>query len=331
MVELVEAVRSLDYGRPSDRSVEGMMRERRGTCSTKHLFLAEALEERFPETEPQIVHRVYRLDRDRARELFGERVADAVPEEGLIDVHRYLTVVVGDRRVVIDATFPGAPWDGRSSLPLACGPGEDHPAGSDPNAEKRALEAEHCDPAVREPFIAALANTALAASSGEEPIRIVPYDPRWPDRFEEERAKLEAAIGPWVVGGIHHVGSTAVPGLDAKPIIDILVGVEDLEGSRACFDPLAALDYLYAPYRSEEMHWFCKPDPRHRTHHLHLVPVGSRRYEEELAFRDRLRANPTLAAEYADLKRSLASRLRDDREGYTDAKAEFIRRALGGE
>ena len=119
MVELVEAVRSLDYGRPSDRSVEGMMRERRGTCSTKHLFLAEALEERFPETEPQIVHRVYRLDRDRARELFGERVADAVPEEGLIDVHRHLTVVVGDRRVVIDATFPGAPWDGRSWRPFS--------------------------------------------------------------------------------------------------------------------------------------------------------------------------------------------------------------------
>ena len=130
--------------------------------------------------------------------------------------------------------------------------------------------------------------------------------------------------------GIHHVGSTAVPGLAAKPIIDILVGVEDLESSRACFDPLAGLGYLYAPYRVEEMHWFCKPDPKHRTHHLHLVPVGSRRYEEELAFRERLRADRTLADEYADLKRSLADRFRDDREAYTDAKAEFIRRALNG-
>ena len=166
----MEAVRSLDYGRPSDRSVKAMLRERRGTCSTKHLFLAEALEERFPETEPQIVHRVYRLDRETARELFGDRGANAVPEEGLIDVHRYLTAVVGDRRIVIDATFPGTPWDGRSPLPLACGPGEDHPAGADPDAEKRALEDEHCDPAVREPLIA-----ALAAPSGEEPIRIVPY------------------------------------------------------------------------------------------------------------------------------------------------------------
>jgi GrpB-like predicted nucleotidyltransferase (UPF0157 family) len=82
---------------------------------------------------------------------------------------------------------------------------------------------------------------------------------------------LEAAIGDWIVGGIHHVGSTAVPGLEAKPIIDILIGVEDLESSRACFHHLSALHYHYAPYRAAEMHWFCKPEPAHRTHHLHLV------------------------------------------------------------
>jgi GrpB-like predicted nucleotidyltransferase (UPF0157 family) len=169
-----------------------------------------------------------------------------------------------------------------------------------------------------------------AGLSADEPIRIVPYDSAWPTRFGEERGRLEEAIGPWIADGIHHVGSTAVPGLAAKSIIDILVGVEDLESSRGCFDPLAGLGYLYAPYRTEEMHWFCKPDPSHRTHHLHLVPVGSRRYEEELDFRDRLRANPMLAAEYADLKRDLAARFTHNREGYTDAKSEFIRRALTG-
>jgi hypothetical protein len=77
----VEPVRAIDYGRPSDRSVAGMLRERRGTCSTKHLFLAASLTERFPETQPQIVHRVYRLDRDRAGELFGAEAAAAVPDE----------------------------------------------------------------------------------------------------------------------------------------------------------------------------------------------------------------------------------------------------------
>jgi hypothetical protein len=135
-----------------------MLREGRGTCSTKHLFLARVIAERFPKTEPLIVHRVYALDRARARELFGATVAETVPEGGLIDVHRYITIASGGRRIEIDATFPGPTWDGRSPLPLACGPGRDYPAGEKPDAEKRALEERHCDPAVREPFIAALAS-----------------------------------------------------------------------------------------------------------------------------------------------------------------------------
>jgi GrpB-like predicted nucleotidyltransferase (UPF0157 family) len=162
----------------------------------------------------------------------------------------------------------------------------------------------------------------------DEPIQLAPADPEWPIRFEREREALEAAIGEWVEGGVHHVGSTAVPGLEAKPIIDILVGVADLEVARSCFGPLADLGYLYAPYLPAEMHWFCKPDPARRTHHLHLVPVGSRRYRDELAFRDLLRADPQLAADYAALKRSLAERHRDDREAYTDAKGAFIRAKL---
>lgn len=125
------------------------------------------------------------------------------------------------------------------------------------------------------------------------------------------------------------MGSTAVPGLEAKPIVDILAGVRGLEGSRACFEPLGRIGYLHAPYLADEMHWFCKPHPSRRTHHLHLVPVGSRRYRDELAFRDRLRADAGLAAEYAALKRGLAARFADDREAYTDAKSDFVRRVLG--
>lgn len=132
----------------------------------------------------------------------------------------------------------------------------------------------------------------------------MPYDPIWPTRFEAERSAIAEAIGEWVVGGVHHVGSTAVPGLKAKPIIDILVGVRSLDESRACFDPLAQLDYMYAPYLADEMHWFCKPHPSCRTHHLHLVPVGSKRYIDELAFRDRLREDAQLAKQYLALNRS---------------------------
>lgn len=165
-------------------------------------------------------------------------------------------------------------------------------------------------------------------SLDSEPIAIVPHDRRWPEMFAAERVSLEGAIGAWIVGGVHHVGSTAVPGLDAKPIIDILVGVESLEASRACFEPLSRLEYRYAPYRPDEMHWFCKPDPGRRTHHLHLISVGHRRFEEELMFRDRLRGDSTLAGEYSALKHDLAVRFRNDREGYTDGKADFIRSAL---
>ena len=139
---------------------------------------------------------------------------------------------------------------------------------------------------------------------------------------------LEEVIGEWTPGGIHHVGSTAVPGLDAKPIIDILVGIDDLEAGRECFVPLTELGYLYAPYRPEEMHWFCKPHPNRRTHHLHLVPTDSPRFRDELAFRDRLRTSPTLAEEYSALKHELAAAFEHDREAYTDAKDDFIRAAL---
>jgi GrpB-like predicted nucleotidyltransferase (UPF0157 family) len=105
-------------------------------------------------------------------------------------------------------------------------------------------------------------------------------DLAWPARFQDEGELLEAAIGKWVVGRIHHVGSIAVPGLSAKPTIDILLGVEDLPSSRTCFPVLAHLGSLYAPYRADEMHWFCKPDPSHRTHQLHLIPADSRRFHE---------------------------------------------------
>lgn len=168
----------------------------------------------------------------------------------------------------------------------------------------------------------------VVAEGADEPIRIAAYEAEWPARFERERAVLGRAVGPWAVGGIHHVGSTAVPGLDAKPIIDILVGVVSLEASRTCFDSLAELSYLYAPYRPEEMHWFCKPDPRRREYHLHLVPFDSIRFRDELSFRDRLRASPETAQEYADLKRALATRFADDREAYTEAKGDFIARLL---
>ena len=93
------------------------------------------------------------------------------------------------------------------------------------------------------------------------PVRIAAYDPGWDAQFEAERAGLQECIGPWIIGGIHHVGSTSVPGLPAKPIIDIMAGVESLDRSRPCIEKVASLNYLHALYLGDEMHWFCKPHP----------------------------------------------------------------------
>lgn len=150
------------------------------------------------------------------------------------------------------------------------------------------------------------------------------HDPAWPARFQSEAGLLTAALRPWITGGVHHVGSTAVPGLAAKPVIDIMVGVDDLEASRPCIDVLGGLDYCYAPHRADVMHWFCKPTPARRTHHLHLVPTGSERFTDVLAFRDYLRAHPDIAREYERLKQHLAARHRHDRTAYTDGKSELV-------
>ena len=169
-----------------------------------------------------------------------------------------------------------------------------------------------------------------AASTTAPPIEIVPYDPSWPALFEAERLLLEAVLAPWLAGPIEHVGSTAVAGLAAKPVIDIMAPVVTLESSRPAIAAVAVLGYGHFPYRAETMHWLCKPSPLVRTHHLHLVPLGSELWLQRLAFRDALRNDAALAAAYAALKRQLAARFGADRDGYTDAKTPFIHRALRG-
>ena len=160
--------------------------------------------------------------------------------------------------------------------------------------------------------------------STEAPVIIVPYDPDWPRRFAAERTLLSDVIGRWLAGSIEHIGSTAIPGLAAKPVIDIMAGVESLDASRPALPILERYEYCYAPYRAEVMHWLCKPSPALRTHHLHLVPVGSSLWSEQLAFRDYLRAHPDVALEYAALKGRLAEEYRFDREAYTAAKSPFV-------
>lgn len=156
------------------------------------------------------------------------------------------------------------------------------------------------------------------------PIEIVPYNERWPAMFAAEAALLQSALAPWLVAPIEHVGSTAVLGLRAKPVIDIMAPVQDLPSSAAAIEAAQALGYCFYPYMPHQMHWFCKPSPAHRTHHLHLVPWQGPLWRERLAFRDALRANVTLALAYVDLKQRLAAQHPHDREAYTQGKSAFV-------
>ncbi len=165
---------------------------------------------------------------------------------------------------------------------------------------------------------------------GQPPIVIEAYDPAWPAMFAAEREALAGALAPWLVGGIEHIGSTAVPDLAAKPIIDIMAGVADLPSSRPAIEALKPLSYCYFDFEPERLHWFCKPSDQERTHHLHLVPFENPLWVERLAFRDRLRSDAAARAAYLDLKRRLAAAHRDDREAYTAAKTGFILSLLAG-
>jgi GrpB-like predicted nucleotidyltransferase (UPF0157 family) len=160
------------------------------------------------------------------------------------------------------------------------------------------------------------------------PIRIGNYNPRWPAMFEAERVRLVSVVGDWV-DGIEHIGSTSVPGLAAKPVIDILMGVRTLaDADSNCIEPVRGLGYEYVPQFETVMpfrRYFRRltPDGIH-SHHIHLVEKESDFWERHLLFRDYLRAHPECAREYEQLKRRLAPQFSDVND-YAAAKTAFIR------
>ncbi|WDE11582.1 GrpB family protein [Thalassomonas haliotis] len=162
----------------------------------------------------------------------------------------------------------------------------------------------------------------------KDAIFINEYNPDWPGLFQKEKTFLAKLLPQFATGTIEHVGSTSVPGLAAKPVIDIMLGVKTLADSREAITLLSANGYCYYPYKSNVMHWFCKPTPDIRTHHLHLIPFNSPLWLERLAFRDHLRKNPQVAKEYSELKRKLAREHKEDRELYTQKKWPFIQAQL---
>ena len=155
-------------------------------------------------------------------------------------------------------------------------------------------------------------------------VRIVDYDPSWPALAAEELRRIAQALGPGAAR-LEHVGSTAVPGLAAKPILDLHLSVGALEPRARYVEPLERLGYLFVPApESPDYHFFAKPPERPRTHHLHVGEVGSAHEFRHVAVRDFLRSHDGEAARYAALKRQVVERHPQDRLAYIEGKEQYV-------
>lgn len=160
-----------------------------------------------------------------------------------------------------------------------------------------------------------------------EEISIIPYNPEWPLLFEKESEFLRHKLPASLIARIEHFGSTAIPGLAAKPIIDMLVEVNSLEEAQKQIVPLLeseGYDYFWRMDSQHPYAWFIKRNAEgKRTHHIHMVEVDSMLWER-LYFRDYLKKFPTEAKRYEELKQSLSEKYPNDRVAYTAGKAEFV-------
>lgn len=167
----------------------------------------------------------------------------------------------------------------------------------------------------------------------QEEVAVVPYDPRWPGLFEQEQRHLRSCLPADLLGRMEHFGSTAVPGLAAKPIVDMLVEVTSLAETRRRIAPILesqGYDYFWRPTWGDDTPpfyaWFIKRNPAgSRTHHIHMVEPHFEHWDR-LLFRDYLIAHPAIAVEYGDLKHQLAARHGGDRLAYARGKRAFIER-----
>jgi len=166
-----------------------------------------------------------------------------------------------------------------------------------------------------------------------DPVIIVPYNPRWVTMYEEEKLQIQTAMGTYLKG-IEHIGSTAIPGLPAKPIIDILGGITGLPDAPSFIPHLEKIGYSYIrEYESQlpQRRYLTRSDAGHVVIHLHIVEITSKFWQDHLAFRDRLLSDNNLRDAYGRLKIDLAAKFGNDRVGYTNAKAEFIHQVLNQE
>jgi GrpB-like predicted nucleotidyltransferase (UPF0157 family) len=164
-----------------------------------------------------------------------------------------------------------------------------------------------------------------------ESVALVDADPRWLIVGEHEREVLETFLAPWLIARVEHVGSTAIPGLPAKPIIDLQAPVEDLRDAESIASALSTHGWHYVDPDLDQRPWrrfFVRVTDGRRSAHLHVMKPDTPRWSQQLAFRDALRSNASLAADYAALKATLAAEHANDRDAYSAAKSDFIRTVI---
>jgi GrpB-like predicted nucleotidyltransferase (UPF0157 family) len=200
-------------------------------------------------------------------------------------------------------------------------------------AHRKGIEVAQLDPELRSRLAAEVLavqypGIEILGATSRTPIEVVPYDEEWPKTFELWRRRLASAAGPAAIR-IEHVGSTAVPGLAAKPIVDIQVSVANVD-DEASYVP--AIESTGVPLRSrDDQHRYFRPSPdQPRVVQIHVCDAGGTWEHDHIVFRDYLRANPEVAAGYGQLKLELAAQWKDDRYAYTDAKSAFILDVLEG-
>lgn len=164
----------------------------------------------------------------------------------------------------------------------------------------------------------------MSLGLSQHKVEVHPYDPEWPVLYEQEANRLRTALDDWILS-IEHIGSTAVPGMPAKPIVDIAIGIRNFEEG---FEMVPLMTELGYHFRGEvgvpRRHFYMLGKPR--THHVHVYEITSQDWQQRITFRDVLRSDPTKAREYAELKQKLAEQFPRDISSYLNGKKDFIER-----
>ncbi|TET77291.1 MAG: GrpB family protein [Candidatus Heimdallarchaeota archaeon] len=159
-------------------------------------------------------------------------------------------------------------------------------------------------------------------------VKLKPYNPQWKEFFKKEKKLISSVITAFLID-IQHIGSTAIPNIVAKPIIDVAVAIDSLDNIEKIIPPLENIGFIYRGEQGiPDRHMFVKGGENYRTHHLHVMQKDHYEWNKHILFRDYLKKHPNDAKQYSELKQKLFLKYGNDREKYTESKSEFIQNII---